>query len=929
MDDSKSVWLCLPDSLVLQIFTYLSSAELLRAAQSCKAWHRISKDELLWKALLYEEWKIDRCMPLPPGHTSFFREFRRLKCHVPCIEVQVLREHTDQVLHVSFSHNGKMFGTCSKDGTIKVWKTGPPISLKYSRAMKELFRWQYTQFSQFNACDTLLLVSGVHFGPNSTSGEIAVFNLKDDFALQARVLNKPYDIFGCWLNSSHLLSGNLHYLGHLSSCSALWLNKATQEVLSEQESVIMRLFKFLNINASSVRSITVANCRNLGKGEDYIKTPPQTVNYRDYDSSSHTGLNSSGPLPDSSESELEGRVGAPCSYMYESDTEMTASESEVGQSGTEGSRDLVGESMDPDQSASRALPKGSDTWPALHQSRSDPCLPSEDTDQARKARAIANINQLYQQQCRQQSHRNALASHLVQSSEASSDDATLAQARPTKQSNPLGVSKPKRSPVKRDVSDVSGTPPDVLRKSLRTEAAAPDDSQPSTSSGSANSAPVNRGPADTCYKSLWLRVRQAEMRRGGENYDEDLFRILIEGINPNYRAAQCEDHADMGGNWSTKGGAGKDVASSSNAGEASGVHQPLDMRESQNTVSSRCSSSDTVLSSPDCDHTSSLTFAAESSSASDIIRAWGKQFNFGSTESLDDEPSIHYPDRRRGFSDPELSRQHPGQRDALPQLRTESEEISNMSSSSMSDSQSQDYSYRTHKVRRRKLSPKEEHQHLIFTRGSQAYTPHQIGIKRIDSTMANTLKGPLGASCKPEETREGMGQDREPDQPGGVEFDKVDHVIELNGHAIGMALSPDHRYLYVNCRCWPRDYVISDPLTPPPIAQEIEIRVYDLINLTEVKRLHGHKAFSPNDEFNFIFLDVSDLYVASGAEDRQGYIWDRYYGILLAKLAHRDVVNSVAFNPRDPEMMITASDDHTLKVWFSHHKAMMAKEVGH
>ena len=44
--------------------------------------------------------------------------------------------------------------------------------------MKDLFRWQYTQFSQFNASDTLLLVSGVHFGPNSTSGEIAVFNLK-------------------------------------------------------------------------------------------------------------------------------------------------------------------------------------------------------------------------------------------------------------------------------------------------------------------------------------------------------------------------------------------------------------------------------------------------------------------------------------------------------------------------------------------------------------------------------------------------------------------------------------------------------------------------------------------------------------------------------------------------------------------------------
>lgn len=42
----------------------------------------------------------------------------------------------------------------------------------------KIFSWKYTQFSQFNETDTLLLVSGVHFGtPHSTSGEIAVFNL--------------------------------------------------------------------------------------------------------------------------------------------------------------------------------------------------------------------------------------------------------------------------------------------------------------------------------------------------------------------------------------------------------------------------------------------------------------------------------------------------------------------------------------------------------------------------------------------------------------------------------------------------------------------------------------------------------------------------------------------------------------------------------
>lgn len=36
------------------------------------------------------------------------------------IRTDVLKEHAHQVLHVSFSHNGKMFATCSKDGYVIV-----------------------------------------------------------------------------------------------------------------------------------------------------------------------------------------------------------------------------------------------------------------------------------------------------------------------------------------------------------------------------------------------------------------------------------------------------------------------------------------------------------------------------------------------------------------------------------------------------------------------------------------------------------------------------------------------------------------------------------------------------------------------------------------------------------------------------------------
>lgn len=203
--------------------------------------------------------------PPPLAATSWYEEFRRLYDTVPCVEVQTLKEHTDQVLHLSFSHSGYQFASCSKDCTVKVspahgsWGRGrgvalsadggkrvllqsqepatwtrtprvsgqpgarstslvvvsghepsqerglqhgpwgpvqgglmvPPddsaptqiwsndltISLLHSADMRP-YNWSYTQFSQFNQDDSLLLASGVFLGPhNSSSGEIAVISL--------------------------------------------------------------------------------------------------------------------------------------------------------------------------------------------------------------------------------------------------------------------------------------------------------------------------------------------------------------------------------------------------------------------------------------------------------------------------------------------------------------------------------------------------------------------------------------------------------------------------------------------------------------------------------------------------------------------------------------------------------------------------------
>lgn len=62
-----------------------------------------------------------------------------------------------------------------------------------------------------------------------------------------------------------------------------------------------------------------------------------------------------------------------------------------------------------------------------------------------------------------------------------------------------------------------------------------------------------------------------------------------------------------------------------------------------------------------------------------------------------------------------------------------------------------------------------------------------------------------------------------------------------------------------------------------------------------------------------IFL-IDPYSVCSGAEDMHAYLWDRYYGVCLAKYQHSDVVNSVAFNSKDSQMLVTTSDDYTIKV---------------
>lgn len=113
-------WANVPEDVLLYIFSFLEPAKLSQIALVCKTWNGLTIDEHLWKYMCVKHYKLQSMPQLSAGQSSWRQEYKRLYYHSPCIESEALLEHTDEVWHVSFSHDGHRFATSSKDGTIKV-----------------------------------------------------------------------------------------------------------------------------------------------------------------------------------------------------------------------------------------------------------------------------------------------------------------------------------------------------------------------------------------------------------------------------------------------------------------------------------------------------------------------------------------------------------------------------------------------------------------------------------------------------------------------------------------------------------------------------------------------------------------------------------------------------------------------------------------
>ncbi|KAF2367827.1 WD40 repeat [Trinorchestia longiramus] len=255
------LWHELLEEVLLKIFEDLSAHDLAAASRVCKHWNNVASSDYLWKRYFHKKFQQDASIPISPRAEGGWRgEFVRLVDEAPVMCCEVLKDHRSYVLHASFSNSGHLFATCSFDAHVIVWSSDYPCRIVYQADLQKMYNWKFASYSQFNSSDTLLMVSGAYFGtgPFLTSGEVAIFDLEDDFRLLSRTKNRPYDLFGAWITDDYLVTGELKWLQNMRSTSTLLLIRSTQEISSEHVPILSTLLKLFNNNSACARSLLVA-----------------------------------------------------------------------------------------------------------------------------------------------------------------------------------------------------------------------------------------------------------------------------------------------------------------------------------------------------------------------------------------------------------------------------------------------------------------------------------------------------------------------------------------------------------------------------------------------------------------------------------------------------------------------------------------------
>ncbi|XP_058197219.1 WD repeat-containing protein 26 homolog [Rhododendron vialii] len=125
---------------------------------------------------------------------------------------------------------------------------------------------------------------------------------------------------------------------------------------------------------------------------------------------------------------------------------------------------------------------------------------------------------------------------------------------------------------------------------------------------------------------------------------------------------------------------------------------------------------------------------------------------------------------------------------------------------------------------------------------------------------------------------------------------KFERLIEEEQVITSFSLSKDNKFLLVT--------LINQEIHLWSIEEEVKL----------VSKYKGHKR--TRFVIRSCFGGFEQAFIASGSEDSQVYIWHRGTGELLSALpGHSGAVNCVSWNPINPHMLASASDDHTIRIW--------------
>ncbi|GJE96447.1 WD40 repeat domain-containing protein [Phanerochaete sordida] len=131
---------------------------------------------------------------------------------------------------------------------------------------------------------------------------------------------------------------------------------------------------------------------------------------------------------------------------------------------------------------------------------------------------------------------------------------------------------------------------------------------------------------------------------------------------------------------------------------------------------------------------------------------------------------------------------------------------------------------------------------------------------------------------------------------------QLETSVKLEGELTSVKVSQDSRYALINRAL-------------DSFGLHAEIHLWEISTGRTVRKYTGYK--QSRHVIRSAFGGVDENFIISGSEDGNVFIWHRDSGTLLETLPGHGSgsVNSVAWNPANPKMFATCSDDHTIRIW--------------